>query len=217
MKFAKLEMPQDSFIKVDSGGKFSLPQEWRRRDYAIPTITLDLGVHLHSLTKFIFEQDLVVEGSFVRESKLGKLSGVVDDVSISAFLESGVPVDFWYSKVALGCKNGLKVTIFGETESLCWYQERPDEVSVSDSSGKITILRRGDSGLLEANDVRYTRFKGGHPTGFIEAMGNYYEDIALNLLGSSAERSGLDRNLFNFQDAQNGLYFFEKSRIVNRL
>lgn len=216
LKFVKLEMPQDSFIKVGNDGKFLLPQEWRRKDYAIPTITLDLGVHLHSLTSFLFEQELEVEGAFVRESSLGKVSGVIDDVSISTFLQSGVPVDFWYSKVALGYKNGLKISVFGERESLSWLQERPDQLLVSDSCGKLTIIRRGDFGLLEANAERYSRFKGGHPTGFIEAMSNYYEDIALNLLSLSTESFLSDRNLFTFQDAQIGLGFFEKSRLVVR-
>ena len=36
--------------------------------------------------------------------------------------------------------------------------------------------RTGDVKI--ANQLRYNRFKAGHPAGFIEAFANYYQDIA---------------------------------------
>lgn len=212
LKFAKLEMPQDSFVKLNQEGKFLSPQDWRQRDYVLPTITLDLGVHLYSLTHFLFAQHLRVDGTLTRERSLGRVNGVIDDVSILTSLENGVPVDFWFSKVSLGIKNGLKVSVFGDSESISWLQERPDELVVSDSQGKICIVRRGDAGLIEANGERYSRFKGGHPTGFVEAMSNYYEDVAAVFHSSYQGSHQTNGNLFTFQDAQKGLFFFEATR-----
>lgn len=212
LKFAKLEMPQDAFIKLGEEDRFLHPQDWRQRDYVLPTITLDLGVHLYSLTHFLFAQHLRVEGTLTREKSHGRVEGVIDDVTILTTLENGVPIDLWFSKVSLGNKNGLKISVFGDNESISWLQERPDELVISDAQGRISILRRGDIGLIEANEERYSRFKGGHPTGFVEAMGNYYEDVAIRLHMLNQGSQQTNWNLFTFQDAQRGILFFESTR-----
>ena len=48
------EMPQEGFIRNSPvTKKLSPPKGWRLQDGAIPTICLDLGVHLHHLANFI--------------------------------------------------------------------------------------------------------------------------------------------------------------------
>ena len=52
----------------------------------------------------------------------------------------------------------------------------PEELMVSFGDGRRQIIDRG-MGLPVASQVRYARFKAGHPAGFIEALANLYADI----------------------------------------
>src|SRR5690606_41004609 len=49
----QIEMPQEGFVRLDAKGEKPLPQAWRLKDGFIPTISLDLGVHLHHLMAFL--------------------------------------------------------------------------------------------------------------------------------------------------------------------
>tara|TARA_Y100000294_G_scaffold53444_1_gene50371 strand:- start:120 stop:863 length:744 start_codon:yes stop_codon:yes gene_type:complete len=54
------EMPQEVFMRSsDTAGKTALPKSWRLKDSTIPTICLDLGVHLHHLAYFIIGREPV--------------------------------------------------------------------------------------------------------------------------------------------------------------
>ncbi len=48
-----IEMPQEGFIKLDKTGNQIIPQAWRLHDGSLPTISLDLGVHMHSIIEFL--------------------------------------------------------------------------------------------------------------------------------------------------------------------
>lgn len=48
-----IEMPQESFAKLDKNGNPQKPQEWRLHDAALPTLSLDLGTHTHDITSFL--------------------------------------------------------------------------------------------------------------------------------------------------------------------
>ena len=211
IKSVKLEMPQESYIRIDASGSFPVPQQWRMIDYEIPTISLDLGVHLYSILQYVLGDEEEIYSQYLRASTLGRLIEVIDDVIICGSTSSGTLVDFWFSKAALGYKNGLSIEIFGEEESLRWVQEYPDELIKVNSQGEKTILRRGDQSLLVANRERYTRFKGGHPTGFVEAMANYYQDVFRDLQRGKFLDSRLlqlpEEKVFNFNHATSGLSF----------
>ena len=211
VKAMKLQMPQESFIRVDASGSFLVPQQWRMSDYEIPTISLDLGVHLYSILQYVVGEKEDITSQYMRAKTLGRLSQVVDDVVICGSTSSGALVDFWFSKAALGYKNGLSIEIFGKEESLRWVQEYPDELTKVNSQGEKTILRRGDQTLIVANRDRYTRFKGGHPTGFVEAMANYYQDVFQDLMQTrlqDSQSSALPEDkIFNFDHATSGLAF----------
>ena len=48
-----IEMPQESFARLNRDGRPIVPQQWRMQDGKIPTISLDLGVHLHHMIDFL--------------------------------------------------------------------------------------------------------------------------------------------------------------------
>lgn len=172
----QVEMPQESFLSLDSDGKPRMPQAWRLKDEGISTVSLDLGTHLHSIVRFITDQK--PEQVVGQSNSNGYFNDVVDTVSSMVQYSSGMQGNFWYTKAALGSRNGLKIRIFGDQASAEWLQENPECVMVADNKNGRRILDRACKGLKEASFERYNRFKAGHPAGFIEAFANYYWDLA---------------------------------------
>jgi predicted dehydrogenase len=178
---AIIEMPQEGFLRLDQRGQPMLPQAWRLLDGEIPTVSLDLGVHCHHLLQFITDKSLTPR--WARQASLGNFTEVIDDVECTGALGQEGQFSMWYSKSALGHRNGLRVRIYGSEGSAIWYQAMPDELHLHSRSGQHHRLDFGSPDLLVANHPRYMRFKAGHPTGFIEAFANLYDDLAGHLTG----------------------------------
>lgn len=174
---ARVIMPQQSFIKLNADESFNTPQKWRQEDYEIPTISLDLGVHVFSLISYL---GIEINKSSIRdvhENNFGKVKGVIDDVHCTFNIKNGGWCNIWYSKVALGEDNGLSVEVYFSEGSLKWCQIYPEDLKVSDKYGTSSVIKRGHKILESSRGERYNRFKAGHPHGFIEAFGNLYMDI----------------------------------------
>lgn len=172
------EMPQEGFLRYNKNGEKITPQVWRTKDKIVPTLYLDLAVHLHQLIHYIIQEKPVEV--VADQSSCGWLD-VVDNASCITRYSNDVIGNFWFSKSALGYRNGLKLRIFGDKASVEWAQSSPEELLVSHSNGSREILDRA-SFVSVADASRYTRFKAGHPAGFIEALANLYEDIHEALL-----------------------------------
>ncbi|HNV69529.1 MAG TPA: gfo/Idh/MocA family oxidoreductase, partial [Candidatus Ozemobacteraceae bacterium] len=89
-----------------------------------------------------------------------------------------------------------------------WYQVNPEELILSGRTGKREIVDRA-SGATIAAAPRYTRFKAGHPAGFLEAFANLYVDIADCV--SQYKRQGIWQSdeVFGAELALDGLRFME--------
>ena len=171
------EMPQEGFLRlVGIDSSKPLPQAWRLKDHFIPTVSLDLGVHLHHLIWFLTDQN-PMEVAAMQQSQ-GHFEGIVDNVQCLARYSGDLPVQMWYGKTALGYANGLRIRIFGTEGSAEWVQMNPEFLVLNDNHGNTSLTRRSAIGLKICNQERYTRFKAGHPAGFIEAFANYYCDMA---------------------------------------
>lgn len=171
-----VEMPQEGFARVDREGTPIVPQEWRLHDGKIPTISLDLGVHLHMLVRFLTGE---TPTSVVATSDtFGNFAQIVDNVSCLVRYTNNVHSNVWFSKTALGHRNGMKIRVYGHNGSAEWVQEAPEFLTFADNQGRRYVMDRASADIEICNQVRYTRFKAGHPTGFIEAFANYYYDIA---------------------------------------
>jgi predicted dehydrogenase len=171
----QIEMPQEGFLRQNAN-----PQAWRRRDYSVPTVSLDLGVHVHHLVDFLSGglKPLSLVGE---HASYGNLPGIVDNVYCLARYEQDMRVQAWWGKTALGHRNGLRVRVYGENASAEWYQMDPEVLRCADNDGHLYLLDRGSTEAKIAQDPRYNRFKAGHPSGFIEAFANLYSDIANDL------------------------------------
>lgn len=203
-----VEMPQEGFEKIDKNGNPFIPQAWRLRDGSVPTISLDLGVHLHMMVKFLTGQNPIELVS--TSSTYGNFKQVVDDVSVIVRYTDNVKCNMWFSKVALGQRNGLRIRLFGETGAAEWVQENPEILHLADNTGGRYIFDRASSGASIASLSRYSRFKPGHPAGFIEAFANYYYDVADALqIFQGKKNTPINPYVFGIDDAIAGLSMLE--------
>ncbi|MDA8129105.1 MAG: Gfo/Idh/MocA family oxidoreductase [Betaproteobacteria bacterium] len=200
----QIEMPQEGFLRLGAN-----PQDWRRVDHAVPTVSLDLGIHVHHLVDFLTggckPRRLVGD-----QSSYGQFGGLIDNVYCLAHYEDDIRVNAWWGKTALGLRNGLRIRAFGDSASAEWFQMEPENLNWADNDGRHCVLDRASGEAKTAQQLRYNRFKAGHPSGFIEAFANLYADIAGEL--RSFREGGNVRSEFVFGASQSreGLHFLEK-------
>lgn len=180
------EMPQDSFTRLSTN-----PQGWRRRDYAVPCVSLDLGVHVVHLIHYL-TSGASCKLISAAENSYGNFPEVVDTVNVLASAAPDAVVNMMWGKAALGHSNGLKFRVFGDEGSLEWEQSFPEKLLHATKDGEKRQLERGQKNLLEANRDRYNRFKAGHPAGFVEAFANIYADFAALLRSDTSVESPYD-------------------------
>ncbi|OCQ23940.1 oxidoreductase [Pseudoalteromonas luteoviolacea] len=209
-----LEMPQEGFKRPpEIAGKASPPQAWRLQDYSMPTICLDLGVHLHHLSSYLLE--IEPEKTSALFATHSEYTDLVDDVQMLLKYPNNITGSMWMSKTAIGHRNGLKVRVYGTEGSALWYQLNPDELELNFNDGRREILDRAGQ-CQYANQFRYNRMKPGHPTGFVEAFANLYTDIHLALESYLASKDNANEYVFGFEQARDGLALFEAATRSNQ-
>jgi len=199
------EMPQEGFLRVDDQGNKPMPQEWRKMDGPVPTLHLDLAVHLHELVHYLTgqkPQEVVAD-----QSSRGWFP-VVDNVNCLARYSGNVQGQFWFSKCAIGHRNGLRLRLYGSKGSAEWYQLNPEEVVLSYADGRRQVFDRASNAKV-ASLHRYNRFKAGHPAGFNEALANLYFDIYTALSGYKMNGKQESEEVFGADLAAEGLGFLE--------
>ncbi|KID57701.1 oxidoreductase [Pseudoalteromonas luteoviolacea] len=208
-----LEMPQEGFKRPPAiAGKASPPQAWRLKDYAVPTICLDLGVHLHHLSSYLL--DLEPEKTSALFATHSEYTNLVDDVQMLLKYPNNVTGSMWMSKTAIGHRNGLKVRVYGTEGSATWYQLNPDELELNYNDGRRETLDRAGQ-CQYASQFRYNRMKPGHPTGFVEAFANLYTDIHHALVSYLDKVPTTNEYVFGFEQARDGLALFEAATRSN--
>lgn len=173
----QIEMPQEGFTKLINGQSI-VPQSWRLKDQFIPTISLDLGVHLHMLVHYL-TQKVPFRVSASSKSR-GNFKNIIDDVNAIIEYSDEMTCNMWYSKSALGHRNGLAIRVYGTKGSANWIQMDPEYIQFNTAEGLCMKIDRTSPGITIANSSKYNLFKGGHPLGFVEALSNYYRDLAEN-------------------------------------
>ncbi len=203
------EMPQEGYIRVDKLGDKPTPQLWRLSDGRVPIIYLDLGSHLHHMIYYLVGQKPVEV--VADHNKYGLFPEVVDNVTCLCRYSEGIQGQMWFSKSALGHRNGLRFRIYGSKASAEWYQMCPEELILSYANGQRAILDRA-SGAEVAGTKRYNRFKAGHPAGFIEAFANLYSDIADCLSQYKTTGKWHSEEVFGAELALEGILMIEAMR-----
>lgn len=202
-----VEMPQEGFLRLGRNDQKPTPQAWRLRDLEIPTLYLDLGVHLVHMVGFLSGERPVE--LVAANSTFGFFADIVDNTMCLARYSGGLDCRMWFSKSALGETNGLRVRICGEKGAIEWYQLRPETLLLHDKYGRKSTLERSSVDLALANDARYNRFKAGHPAGFLEAFANHYFDLADGLAEFKSRGRVTSPWVFGIDEAQEGLLVLE--------
>ncbi|WP_207792080.1 Gfo/Idh/MocA family protein [Siccirubricoccus phaeus] len=202
----QVEMPQEGCIRTEPSGLKPRPQSWQLQDGAVPTISLDLAVHLHQLLHYVAGaapvQVAAMQGSH------GWFPGFIDDVQALLRCADGLYGHAWFSKSALGHRNGLRLRLYGTEAAAEWEQAAPEELRLSHADGRREILDRAAPVAIAAQP-RYGRFRPGHPAGFIEAFANLYADIALALRHWQATGQFASEEVFGAELAIEGLALLE--------
>jgi predicted dehydrogenase len=202
-----IEMPQEGFSRIGKDGSTPVPQSWRLHDSEIPTLSLDLGVHLHHMIDFLSGEKPVelvaVSNSF------GHFKGIVDNTMCIARYTGNLDCQIWYGKTALGNTNGLRVRVYGSEGSAGWFQMQPETLELNDNRGRKTFLERSSIDIHTSDELRYNRFKAGHPAGFLEAFANYYYDMADSLLQFRKNGAHNSPWVIGVKQAQEGLLMLE--------
>ena len=202
-----IEMPQEGFLRLGRDGRPSIPQQWRLQDGEIPTISLDLGVHVHHMISFLSGQKPV--SVVATQTSRGSFQQVCDNTMCIARYTNDLECNIWFSKAALGYRNGLRVRVFGEVGSAEWYQLDPENLVFHDNLGRTTIIDRANVDVTVAHLLQFNRFKAGHPAGFMEAFANLYSDIADGLSEYLESAQNVISDSFSPQLAYEGIAFLD--------
>ncbi|HTH94761.1 MAG TPA: Gfo/Idh/MocA family oxidoreductase [Rhodocyclaceae bacterium] len=202
----QVEMPQEGFVRTSIDGKRPTPQDWRLHDGTVPTLGLDLMVHLHHAIRYLLQaRPISVVADHASE---GWFRDIIDDYACLAHYEHNIRGQFWFSKSSLGHRNGLRLRIYGTKASAEWFQANPEELLISHIDGRREILDRAGNVVLAALP-RYNRFKSGHPAGFIEAFANLYVDFADALTEFRATGQWSEEQKYGAHVAHEGLLLLD--------
>ncbi|MEG3111902.1 Gfo/Idh/MocA family oxidoreductase [Pantoea sp. T14] len=161
----------------------------------------DIGTHAYHLASYVTglqaESVLADLATFVEGRALD------DNAHVLIRYEGGARGMLWSSQVAIGCSNALRLRVFGETGSLMWFQEQPNELLYTSLEGDSQIIKRGRDTLHDLTKAR-TRTPPGHPEGYIEAFSNLYQGFA-TILRLRDEKRNLTENTHVIPQIYDGL------------
>ena len=153
----------------------------------------DIGTHVYHLAGLVTGLELETLCSDLATFVDGRM--LDDNAHVMLRYAGGARGLLWSSQVAVGCSNGLRLRVFGETGSLAWFQEEPNVLVHSPLGDRPRVVKRGREDLDEGARVR-TRAPPGHPEGYIEAFANLYsgfsEAIRARRDGREPNRDGRD-------------------------
>ncbi len=151
------------------------------------SVILDLGTHVHHLTRFVTGLEIEALASDLATSVPGRQ--VYDDATVMLRLTNGARGALWISMAATGQEHGLAIRVFGSKAALEWHHEDPHHLVVRHPDGRTETLAQGGATLSD-DAQRLTRIGLGHPEGFLESFANIYADIADAIV---ARRAGRER------------------------
>lgn len=135
----------------------------------------DIGTHAYHLAGFV--SGLKLESLTADLATFVPGRALDDNAHVMLRYEGGARGLLWSSQVALGSSNGVRLRVFGETGSLTWFQEQPNELVHARLNGRTELIKRGADDLSPATKAR-TRTPPGHPEGYLEAFANLYAGFA---------------------------------------
>lgn len=168
----------------------------------------DIGTHAYHLAGFV--TGLKVEALCADLATFVPGRALDDNAHVMLRYEGGARGLLWSSQVAIGCSNGLRLRVFGETGSLTWFQEEPNVLLHAPLNGRPDKVKRGREDLDQGARLR-TRTPPGHPEGYVEAFANLYRSFAeaVRARREGREPAGIGRNAPTGRDGLKGVAFVD--------
>lgn len=168
----------------------------------------DIGTHAYHLAGYV--SGLKAESVIADLATFVEGRALDDNAHVLIRYEGGARGMLWSSQVAIGCSNALRLRVYGETGSLTWAQEQPNELIYTSLEGYTQIIKRGRNDLDEITRSR-TRTPPGHPEGYIEAFTNLYSGFAEALRARDEKRavSGIGAVIPQIHDGLKGVAFVD--------
>src|SRR3954464_10071511 len=150
----------------------------------------DIGSHAFQLAEFVTGDKVSEVAADVTAIVPGR--PIDDNVNVLLRFASGARGSLWASQVAIGHLNSHRLRVYGETGSIQWFQERPEELLIVEAGEAPRFVRRGDPDTPSSS----VGLPGGHPEGFIEAFSQLYTDFAERVTARLENRSPKAASLF---------------------
>lgn len=169
----------------------------------------DIGVHIAHTVSYM--TGLKIDSLCADMQTHGTLMELDNNANILVKYTTGATGIYWCSQVAAGCKNGLKVRLFGSKGSLEWEQERPEELRLSLKGKPLQLLSRGRDAMYPGAKT-FSRLPGGHPEGLYEAFANIYSAFCsdLSALRLGGGNAAPEADYPRIQDGVEGVRFVDK-------
>ena len=144
-------------------------------------VVADIGVHAFTLIEYVTGLEVKTLLADLTSFASG---GLDDDASILMRLTDGAKASLVTSKIATGEENGVRIRAYGNKASLYWDQEAPNYLHVKYPSKPEMIYKRRAPYVadLSAGAARASRFPAGHHEGFVEALGNIYDEFVASVV-----------------------------------
>ena len=185
-----LEYVQGSFRKVDFSKPLDKHNAWKMnpRISGPSCVVADIGVHAFTMIEYVTGLEvktlLADLSSYAPGNRLDDDASVLMRFAKRAGSASAPKASLVTSKIATGEENGVRLRVYGDRASLYWDQESPNYLSVKYPFKPEMIFKRNAPyvpGLSEASH-RASRFPAGHHEGFVEALGNIYDEFVAAVL-----------------------------------
>jgi predicted dehydrogenase len=135
----------------------------------------DIGTHAYNLASFVTGLKLESLAADMQHFVPGRR--VDDNGHVMLRFDGGARGMLWFSQVAAGEENGLRLRVYGEKGGLQWEQEEPNKLWHLPLGEPRRLLTRGGS-AAGPEAARVTRVPSGHPEGYLEGFATIYADAA---------------------------------------
>jgi predicted dehydrogenase len=167
----------------------------------------DIGTHAYNLADYVGGLDLQELAADL--SCFGKGRVLDDNGQVLLRYANGARGAMWFSQVAPGHENGLRLRIYGAKGSLQWVQAEPNHMpyAIFGKPTRILTTNGPDSGEAAA---RMVRVPAGHPEGYLEAFANIYSEVALAIKAArKGKKPPKGVHFPTIDDGLKGLVFIE--------
>ena len=210
-----LEYVQGSFRKIDFTKPLDKRNAWKMNPKVSgpSCVVADIGVHAFTMIEYVTGLEaktlLADLSSFAPGNRLdddasilmrlgGRSSASLTRSRTAKGSSYSAKASLVVSKVATGEENGVRLRVYGDKASLYWDQETPNYLSVKyPLKPEMTFKRKAPyMADLSEGAQRASRFPAGHHEGFVEALGNIYDEFVAAVVSRKAR---------DFPDARAGI------------